>query len=33
MLEDKKSLRQNREATGVPKSAIYRLVAIARERG
>jgi hypothetical protein len=33
MLKDKKSLGQIREATGVPKSAIYRLVAIARERG
>ena len=33
MLKDKKSLAQIREATGVPKSAIYRLVAIARERG
>jgi transposase len=33
ILEDKKSLAQIREATGVPKSAIYRLVAIARERG
>jgi hypothetical protein len=33
MLEDKKSLAQIREATGVPKSAVYRLAAIARERG
>jgi DNA-binding IclR family transcriptional regulator len=33
MLEDKKSLGQIREAIGVPKSAVYRLVAIARERG
>src|SRR5882757_5846359 len=33
MLEDKKSLGQIREATGVPKSAVYRLVAVARERG
>jgi hypothetical protein len=33
MLEDKKSLAQIREVIGVPKSAIYRLVAIARERG
>jgi hypothetical protein len=33
MLEDKKSLGQIREATGVPKSAVYRLAAIARERG
>jgi hypothetical protein len=32
MLKDKKSLGQIREATGVPKSAIYRLAAIARER-
>ena len=32
MLEDKKSLVQIREAIGVPKSAVYRLVAIARER-
>jgi hypothetical protein len=33
MLEEKKSLAQIREATGVPKTAVYRLVAIARERG
>ena len=33
MLEDKKSLGQIREATGVPKSAVYRLAAVARERG
>jgi hypothetical protein len=33
MLEDKKSLGQIREAIGVPKSAVYRLVAVARERG
>jgi hypothetical protein len=33
MLEDKKSLGQIREAIGVPKSAVYRLAAIARERG
>jgi len=33
MLEDKKSLGQIREATGVPKTALYRLAAIARERG
>jgi len=33
MLEDKKSLAQIREAIGVPKLAIYRLVAIARECG
>ena len=33
MLEDKKSLAQIREATGVPKSAVYRLAAVARERG
>jgi hypothetical protein len=33
MLEDKKSLGQIREATGVPRSAIYRLAAIARECG
>jgi hypothetical protein len=32
MLEDKKSLGQIREATGVPRSAVYRLAAIARER-
>jgi hypothetical protein len=32
MLEDKKSLGQIREATGVPRLAVYRLVAIARER-
>ena len=31
MLKDKKSLAQIREAIGVPKLAIYRLVAIARE--
>jgi hypothetical protein len=33
MLEDKKSLGQIREATGVPKTALYRLAAVARERG
>jgi hypothetical protein len=32
MLEDKKSLGQIREATGVPRSAVYRLAAVARER-
>jgi hypothetical protein len=32
MLKDKKSLGQIREAIGVLKSAIYRLVAITRER-
>jgi hypothetical protein len=32
MLEDKKSLGQIREAIGVPRSAVYRLVAVARER-
>jgi hypothetical protein len=32
MLEDKKSLGQIREATGVPKIALYRLVAVARKR-
>jgi hypothetical protein len=33
MLKEKKSLGQIREAIGVPKLAIYRLIAIARERG
>ena len=33
MLEDKKSLGQIREAIGVPKTALYRLAAVARERG
>jgi len=33
MLEDKKSLAQIREAIGVPKLAVYRLAAVARERG
>ena len=33
MLEEKKSLVQIREATGVPKTAVYRLAAVARERG
>jgi hypothetical protein len=32
MLKDKKSLTQIREATGVLKSAVYRLVAVAKER-
>ena len=31
ILEDKKSLGQIREATGVPKTAFYRLAAVARE--
>jgi hypothetical protein len=33
MLEDKKSLAQIREATEVPKSAVYRLAAVTKERG
>jgi len=33
MLEEKKSLEQIREATRVPKTAMYRLAAIAKERG
>jgi hypothetical protein len=33
MLEDKKFLGQIREAIGVPKIALNRLVAMARERG
>jgi transposase len=33
MLEDKKSLGQIRKATEVPRSAVYRLAAVARERG
>jgi hypothetical protein len=32
ILKDKKSLGQIREAIGVPRSAVYRLVAVARER-
>jgi hypothetical protein len=32
MLKDKKTLGQIREATGVPRSAVYRLIAIAKER-
>ena len=33
MLEEKKSLVQIRQATGVPKTAVYRLAAVARQRG
>jgi hypothetical protein len=33
MLEEKKSLAQIKEATKVPKTAVYRLAAVARERG
>jgi transposase len=33
MLEQKKSLAQIKNATGVPKTAVYRLHAVARERG
>jgi len=32
MLKEKKSLAQIKEATGVPKTAVYRLAAVARER-